>query len=326
MRSFLPSLILLLVFTYSSYGQYTNTINSNRPGASYSAYGVGTGVIQGENGIFYENREHTGLRTKSNLYGLDYVFRFGLFFEQLEIIIDGSAAYEEVTDRSTIPASDYNRSNFLSNTIGAKYLIFDPFKKEGERKPNIYSWKANNSFQWRNLIPAVAVYAGANFNFGDNPFLPLNEPTVTPKVMLATQHQLTPRWVLVSNLIYDKFTGDDPALNYVITLTHALRNGRYSIFAEHQGFKSDFYGDGIFRLGAAHLLNKNLQIDLSGGINIKDTPKRYFGEIGVAYRLDYHKDPKKNIDNMSDFEKRALRKNKRSKKGNRKNKTPFEQG
>ncbi|WP_224490357.1 transporter [Robertkochia flava] len=317
MKSPYTCLLLLVLLAFPGYSQYTNTINSNRPGASYSAYGVGTGVIQGENGFFYENREHAGLRTSADQFGLDYVFRFGLFFEQLEIIIDGSAAYEQVTDNSTLPASSYNRTNFLHNTVGAKYLIYDPFKNEERSKPNIYSWKANNSFQWKNLIPAIAIYAGANFNFGDNPFLPPNEPTVSPKVMLAAQHQLTPRWVLVSNLIYDKFTGDDPALNYVITLTHALSNGRWSLFAEHQGFKSDFYGDGVFRLGAAHLLNKNLQVDLSGGLNIKDTPGRYFGEMGVAYRLDFHKDPKKKIDNMSSFEKKALKKQKRNKKRNK---------
>ena len=314
MKSYSIALIFIVLISIPGYSQYTNTINSNRPGASYSAYSVGTGVIQGENGLFYENREHSGLRTSADQFGLDYVFRFGLFFEQLEIIIDGSAAYEQVTDNSTIPASDYNRTNFLQNTIGAKYLLFDPFKNEGNSKPNIYSWKANNSFQWKNLIPAVAIYAGANFNFGDNPFLPPNEPTVSPKVMLAAQHQLTPRWVLVSNLIYDKFTGEDPALNYVITLTHALSNGRWSLFAEHQGFKSDFYGDGVFRIGAAHLINENLQIDLSGGTNIKDTPSRYFGEMGVAYRMDFHKDPKKKIDNVSDFEKKALKKQKKNKK------------
>ncbi|MBL7473443.1 transporter [Robertkochia sediminum] len=311
--------ILLLGITfffsfYHGWSQYTNTINSNRPGASYSAFSVGTGVIQGENGFFYEQRDHSGLRTEASRLGLDYVFRYGLLLEELELIIDGSAAYEQVTDNSTLPGAEYDRSNFLKNTVGVKYLIYDPFKKEGRDQPNLYSWNANNGFQWKNLVPAIAVYAGANFNFGDNPFLPPAEPTVSPKVMLITQHELMPRWVLVSNLIYDKFTGDDPMINYIITLTHSLRNGRFSLFAEHQGYKSDFYGDGVFRIGAAHLLNKNLQVDISGGTNIKDTPRRIFGEVGIAYRLDYHKDPKKKIDNVSDFEKRALRKKKKKRK------------
>ena len=319
MKSLIPLALLFLTVTTSLKAQYTTTINSNRPGASYSAYAVGKGVLQGENGFFYENREHTGLLTEADRFGVDYVFRFGLFFEQLELIVDGRAAHEKVTDNSTLPSAAYDRTDFLQNTVGVKYLIFDPFKNEGNRKPNLYSWKANNAFQWKNLIPALAVYAGANFNFGDNPFLAPDEPSVTPRVMLATQQHLTPRWVLVSNIIYDKFTGEDPALNYVITLTHAFTNGRWSVFGEHQGFKSDFYGDGLFRFGAAHLISKNLQVDISGGLNIKDTPRRYFGEAGVSYRLDFHKDPKKRVDNISDFEKKALKKRKRKKKN------PFEQ-
>lgn len=314
------SLALLLCAFSSVQAQYTETINSNRPGASYSAYSVGTGVYQGEHGFFYESRNHNGLRTEADRYGTDYALRFGLFFEQLEIILDGSFAHEEVTDNSTLPAANYNRSDFVSNTIGLKYLLFDPFKNEGG-KPNIYSWKANNSFQWKNLLPAIAVYAGANFNFGDNPFLPPAEPTVTPKVMLATQQHLSPRWVLVTNLIYDRFTGEDPAFNYVITLTHALSNGRFSIFAEHQGYKSDFYGDGVFRLGMAHLLGRNFQVDLSGGMNIKDTPERIFGAIGGSWRLDFHKDPKTKVDNTPKYDKKALKKRKRSKKKN-----PFFEG
>jgi hypothetical protein len=39
--------------------------------------------------------------------------------------------------------------------LGAKYLIYDPLKNQEQR--NIYSWKANHSFNWHQLIPAVSV-------------------------------------------------------------------------------------------------------------------------------------------------------------------------
>ncbi|WP_224482939.1 transporter [Robertkochia aurantiaca] len=306
-KKLIPLLITLLVATIS-HSQYTEVINSNRPGASYSAFSVGTGVFQLESGFSYEQREHSALRTESNRFGVDYVFRYGLFFEQLELIIDGSYAFEGVTDNSTLPPSEYNNNDFLYNTIGAKFLLFDPFKDPDRNKPNLYSWRANNTFQWKNLMPAVAVYAGANFYFGDNPFFP-EQPQVTPKVMVATQQHLTPRWVLVSNIIYDRFTSDDPMFNYIITLTHALKNPRYTIFAEHQGFNSDTYADGIFRVGGARLMNKNLQIDASLGMNIKDTPSRLFGAIGMSFRLDHHTDPERKVDNTPDYDKKALRKN-----------------
>ena len=48
--------------------------------------------------------------------------------------------------------------------FGAKYLFFDPFKNY-EEKPNLYSWKANHRFKWRQFLPAVAGYVGANLKF-----------------------------------------------------------------------------------------------------------------------------------------------------------------
>ncbi|MCF8714146.1 transporter [Joostella atrarenae] len=312
--------VFLFFITNLSYAQYTEVINSNRPGASYSAFAVGKNVLQGEAGFYYERQDHSLLETEANRYGVDYAIRYGFLFEQLEVILDGTFIKENLTDLSVSPSVDYTRSNFTQNTIGVKYLVYDPYKNPENNKPNLYSWKANNHVQWRDLIPAVAVYAGANFNFGDNAFYP-NDPQVSPKVMIATQNHFTANWVLVMNFVYDKFTSDDPLFNYVITLTHALPDPRYSIFVEHQGYKSDAYGDGIFRAGAARLFEKNLQVDASLGINIKDTPSRFFGSIGLSYRLDNHKDKPKNIDNLSDEDKEFIKEAKK----NRKNKNPFEE-
>ncbi|MCM5663530.1 transporter [Galbibacter mesophilus] len=310
---------ILLLTVLNTQAQYTEVINSNRPGASYSAFAVGKNVVQGEGGFYYERNDHSVLETEGNRYGMDYAIRYGFLFEQLELILDGTYTKENYTDFSMNPSVDYSRSNFTRNTIGAKYLIYDPYKNPEKNKPNLYSWRANNHVQWRNLIPAVAVYAGANFNFGDNPFYP-EDPQVSPKVMIATQNHLTPNWVLVMNFVYDKFTTDDPLFNYVITLTHALPDPRYSIFVENQGYSSDSYSDGIFRAGAARLFEKNMQVDASLGINIKDTPSRFFGSIGISYRLDYHKDKPKQIDNVSDEDKEFIKEAKKK----RRKKNPFE--
>ncbi len=267
--------------------QYTELINSNRPGASVSAFSVGKNVLQGEMGAFLEQQEHTGLLTKSNFVGADFSIRYGFLLERLEIMWEGTFQREKLTDNSTAPPVSFVRSDFLANTVGLKYLLYDPYLKP--EKMNVYSWKANHSFKWNDLIPAVSLYAGANLVFGDNPFW-INDPVVSPKVMVATQHHFMERWVFVTNIMYDRFTTDDPVFGYVLTLTHALKGDAWSIFAEHQGIKSHAYADGIFRGGAAYLVQKDLQLDAALGINIKDTPSRLFGAIGVSYRLDNHKD------------------------------------
>lgn len=71
--------LFLLTSTWAS-AQYTEVINSNRPGASSSAYAVGKNVLQLETGFFTEKQEHTGLLTESTLYGGDFALRWGNSF------------------------------------------------------------------------------------------------------------------------------------------------------------------------------------------------------------------------------------------------------
>ncbi|UOB17378.1 transporter [Abyssalbus ytuae] len=289
MKNFFVRLSLLVfILTTSVNAQYTEVINSNRPGLSYSAFSVGRNVVQGELGLFYEKLKHSTQNTEQKQFGFDFAVRYGLLLEQLEIIWDGSFAFEKYINNAVIPSSTEKRNNFLRHTLGAKYLVYDPFKKNRD-SINIRSWKANHGLKWKNLIPAVSVYAGAHFNFGDNPFAP-NDPTVSPKVMVATQSHLLPRLVFVTNIMYDKITADDPVFRYVLTLTHTFYDLKHSMFIEHQGIKSDAYADGLFRGGAARLITKDFQVDAFLGINVKNTPSRIFGGIGASYRLDYHTD------------------------------------
>lgn len=52
-------ILLFISLTSKAYSQYTDVINSNRPGASRSAYSVGTNVLQFEAGpYFVQEKEH----------------------------------------------------------------------------------------------------------------------------------------------------------------------------------------------------------------------------------------------------------------------------
>ena len=63
--------ILILILTYSmSYAQYTEVINSNRPGLSESAFSVGVNVIQFEVGAFTVKEEHVPLEYEVAGFGL----------------------------------------------------------------------------------------------------------------------------------------------------------------------------------------------------------------------------------------------------------------
>jgi hypothetical protein len=295
MKSFLSFLLIALLSSYT-YGQYTETINSNRPGASFGAYSVGTNVIQAEGGIGFGNDTHDLLNTERDLLFFDYALRYGLLFEQLELILEGRfLRTSELQGFGSNSTQENNFSNFETNTFGVKYLIYDPNKKRQQEGPNLYSYHANHKFQWKDLIPAVSVYAGANFLLGSNPYMFLDEPSISPKVAISTQNNFD-RTVLVINIIGDKFTTDFPTYSGIFTLTHALTQ-KFSVFGEYQTIISDIYSDELVRAGGAFLFNKDFQLDVFGLVNFKDTPSRWLVGLGLSYRWDmFHKDTMLDMD------------------------------
>ncbi|MFS4455719.1 transporter [Maribacter sp. 2304DJ31-5] len=287
--------------------QYTDVINSNRPGLSVSAYAVGKNVVQAELGLFYEQRDHSILNTQSDQWGTDISLRYGLFFESLELNYEGTFQDQDVLFENFDTKA--KRRDFSRNRLGLKFLVYDPFKNPERNKPNLYSWRANHKFQLKNLLPAISIYGGANFVLGDNPYYP-GEATVSPRVMIATQSRLTPRFVLITNLGYDRIGTDFPEFSYLISLSHAFRNPKWSFFLEHQGIESDRYTDFLLRSGIAHLLKEDLQVDMNLGVNFKNTPSRVFLSIGGSYRFDFHKDTLVPIeDQNADENGGAIRKN-----------------
>ena len=283
----LPFLFLCFIIFSNVSAQYTEMINTNRPGGSQGAFSVGTNVLQVESGFSYGKEKHELLKTETNAWAIDYSIRYGFWKERLEISVMGEFQSSNVTDNRSANSQEYSFSNFRSNTVGAKYLIYDPYRKRDMEGPNLYSWKANNKTQWADLIPAISIYAAANFDFADNPYTPEAESSISPKLVLATQNNFIGGWVFVTNIIVDRVTTEFPTYGYILTLTHAT-NRYFSVFLENQGLKSDFYSDQLIRGGAAALINPNLQVDLSLTYSFKDTPSRFYGRAGIAYRFDMH--------------------------------------
>ncbi|MDL2142092.1 transporter [Flavobacterium tructae] len=275
---FTAALCLLPQFFFA---QYTDVINSNRPGETMSAYAVGKSVIQAELGVYGIKEKHNLLDYDANGFGTDLTIRYGAFLEKLELIADIQYQMENFDT----PYTSYKKNNFRQTVLGAKYLIYDPYKNY-KKEANIYSYKANRSFNWHELIPAVSLFAGANFVGKDNPYSFSPQSSISPKVMLITQNLFGGgKWVFVTNIIADYISTDYPSYGYVLTLTRGF-NDKWSGFVENQGYKSDFYSDAIVRGGAAYLINPNLQVDASISTNFKNTPSILYGGVGVSWRYD----------------------------------------
>ena len=303
--------VLLILLSFGAiHAQYTEVINSNRPGVSESAFSVGTGVVQFEAGAFTVKEDHVPINYEVSGFGLDFAIRYGVLFEQLEFQLDGNYQNDTRTDfMGQIPVEN-DRANFKNLTLGAKYLVYDPYKTEEDAKPNLYSYYANRKFQWKSLIPAVAVYAGANFDTENNPYTANDVEGISPKIMIATQNNFNGGWVFVMNLIQDRIGSEFSEFQYVFTLTHSF-TPQWVVFGEAQGINSDFYADNIFRFGGAYLWTPDFQLDANIAFNTKDTPSVFNIAFGASYRLDFHKD--KEIDNGIDTKKRNKRKKKTKK-------------
>jgi hypothetical protein len=294
----------------NNYGQHTDVINSNRPGESMSGFSVGKTVIQIESGVSYVKEKHNLLDYDAKGLSFDFNTRYGFFKEQLEAVLEINYQNDNyVTDQFT-----KHRKGLKATTLGLKYLIYDPFKNY-EEEVNIYSWKANHKFKWHQLVPVVSAYAGMNLNFSSNQFLYNNEELsrLSPKAMLITQNIFPGAWVFVTNIFVDKIGTNNQTLGYIVTLTKGFSD-QWSGFIENKGLKGDYYADGLFSVGAAYLVNSNLQVDGFFTKNYKDTPSFTYAGFGVSWRSDT---------NYKDVMIRAPKKDKKkdkSKKGKEKEK------
>ena len=327
------SKLLYFIFIFSaffSYSQYTEIINSNRPGSSHGAFAVGVNVLQLETGISGEYLKHSNLNN-SKIDGLNfnYLFRYGFLNEKLEVFLDGNIITRNILDNNYINnySTDIKETIIGKQTLGFKYLFFDPYKNKKWHGENVYSWNAGRKIKLTDFIPAISAIVGSSFNFDDriqydDLFFKVKQPlhpdlfndgimrsinfyqpeqTISPFIGLATQHHFKGRWVVVNNFFYELGLknptipsnvepNDYSKINYLFTITYNLQNPKWSIFGEFQTFKNKIYSDDLFKFGIANLTSKNSQVDLNFGGSFKTTPSYTYINVGFSQRFDWHKD------------------------------------
>lgn len=273
--------LFFLLVAQTTFAQYTDIINSNRPSESMSAFAVGRTVIQVESGLNYAKENHSELKYDASGVIVDFAARYGFYKEMLETILEVS--YQ--SDSYNIDNNNIKRNGVKTTTIGLKYLIFDPFKFQ-EENINIYSWKANHKFSFNQLIPIVSVYGGANLNFSANQFVFGKEKLdiVSPKIMAITQNIFGKQYVFITNTFFDKIGTNGQNIGYLLTLTKGF-NEKWSAFVENKGIFGKT-NDSYISAGGAYLIHSNLQVDLSVSKNFKDTPSFLYAGVGVSWRSD----------------------------------------
>ncbi|MBA5791466.1 transporter [Flavobacterium sp. xlx-214] len=271
--------------SYFSQAQYTQEINTNRPSSSMGAYSVSKGIFQLEGGYMYQNDEFNAdkINTHNNF---NVQARYGEITEQMEFIADlHFTSYNQELNDITTSESGFKQLNF-----GVKYMIYDHYKYYVEKR-NVYSWKANQRFKWKRLIPAVALYAGAQFNTKHNIYYP-NLPETSLKAMIIAQQHLSKRFSITYNFIGENVTENEfRNISYIVTASLGLSD-RWSIFGEHQGIidrKYDnitipFEKEASIKGGLTFKINPNLQIDGFAGTSINNQPHKIQAGMGLSWR------------------------------------------
>jgi len=299
-------IIFLILVPLGLSAQYTETINSNRPGTSHGAFSVGKDVLQFELGISQLSLNHKYLNNSSvKGNSINYNVRYGLHFENLELFLKGGFVKREIKNFTINGRFFTSRDEkfFNEHKIGLKFLVFDPFKNKKWHGENLYSWKAQRRIKLTDLIPAISVFAGGDFVLVDHiqyddhfyrtkqqQYLYPDQAAFSPFFGIATQNHFQGKWVLVNNISIENLVGEYSNINYLFTLTHNLTNPKWSIFVEFQHFDNQIYSDNLVKFGIANLLSKNSQIDFNVGGSLKDTPTYSYFDLGFSQRIDWHKD------------------------------------
>ena len=81
----LISFFLNIILVHNINSQYTEIINTNKPGSSQGAFSVGKNILQFENAAYLSDNSHDIINYESQQTGLDFSVRFGAFLEKLEL-------------------------------------------------------------------------------------------------------------------------------------------------------------------------------------------------------------------------------------------------
>lgn len=283
-------LIFTLSFSVCLKAQYTEVINSNKPGFSESPYSVGSGVYQFESNIFYRRANATPTFSNPEALGLNLFFRTSFFSEKLEINFNTTLQNDKIAFKNIFESS-YSKTGLSQFSLAAKYLVYSP--KYSDKTKEIRSWKARHSFDWKRWIPHVGVYAGVNFG---NLLTDYHERGgISPKVGVLLQNEFSHKLNVITNIYYDYIGSDFSQFSYIITGTYNFNN-YWSGFAEMQGTFETYEKSSNLGIGAAYLFNEDLQVNASLRTTLVHAEMGIYTSIGVSYRINRHQDDFTEID------------------------------
>ncbi len=243
---------LLFIGITHLYGQFNETIRTDRPGQSIGPFGVGKGFFQIQSGVDYLNYNNPKIRGKGALSNT--VIRYGLT-EPFEV----SAMIEYKGENTDNGIDSQNTNGFSAVDLGMRYHIYTG----NGLVPSV-------GFQIRWRIPQI----GGDYEIDQ----------WAPNFLFVTNQQLSDKLSFTTNC-GASWNGNNatPQGNYTANLSYAITSN-LGVYIENYGslLQSDF--DSFLDAGIAYLINNNLQLDLYSGFGKNDEAKDFFVSAGISWR------------------------------------------
>ena len=254
MKTQLIFLILFICLSItSSYGQYSETIVSDRPGQSNSPNTVGKMVLQLQTGAQFEGGSADNYT--SNIFSLPAIIRFGIT-DKIEL----QTLWEYKNGKAKVNDFDFTANGIDLAAFGLRFNIFEETEK----------------------APALGFEFIYKTRMMSKDFKPDHPST---KFNIMASKGFSDLISITTNLGADfNGNGAQPDGFYTLNLVLAV-NEELSVFFENYGNFNGDYFDTFFDFGGAYLLNNDLQLDLYGGFGYNDDLFNYFVSGGVSYRI-----------------------------------------
>lgn len=258
MKSTLTLILFSLILSLNVKGQFSETIQSSRPGQAFVPYTTGKNVFQVQSGLNALQTESAAANDSDLSMAYSGLFRFGIG-EKLEL--RSSLVFADQHTQLT-NSSESHLSGISAWSVGARY--------------NILSGGGTQ--------PALGIQAGFALPYIGNDYRPVD---LAPQVMLMHSQKLTDLFQLTTNWGVDWATNANNAKGqYVINIAFPLGE-KWGGFIENYGdlYRGDF--DTRWDTGVGFLVNKDFQLDASVGAGVNEGIFDWFVDAGLSWRIQF---------------------------------------
>jgi hypothetical protein len=249
--------------------EQVDPIATDRPDQTESPYLVPRGMFQIETGIWMENDRNEGRRIKNKAYNTT-LFKIGV-----------SDQFELRLISEYLGSKEYQRDSLIRNIHGINSVAIGT---------KIFISKE------RGIIPKTSLIAHLQLPYiGYKEFRPAH---LAPRFRFVMQNTISDR-ISVAYNIGAEWDGDSQSATAIYTISCAisLADG-LGMFVEGYGFMTEnsneenkfdgtFSNDHRLDAGFTYQVQKNLQVDISGGIGLSANSPDNFLSAGISWRFPH---------------------------------------